>query len=83
MKISSQVLSNITAAGHVKSEGAELHWDRCSLSTSALLPIIPPTAPHSSSCGAGTVGQIVADVPGGLSLIPTQEKIYYGNSLRE
>jgi hypothetical protein len=35
------------------------------------LPIlIPPTAPHSSSSiiRAGTVGQIVADVPSGLSL---------------
>jgi hypothetical protein len=36
------------------------------------LPIlIPPTAPHSS--GAGTIGQLVADVPSGLSLIPRQE----------
>jgi hypothetical protein len=32
------------------------------------LPIlIPPSAPHSSSSGAGTVGQLVADVPSGLS----------------
>jgi hypothetical protein len=36
------------------------------------LPIlIPPTAPHSSSSGAGTIGQIVADVPNGPSLTPT------------
>jgi hypothetical protein len=39
------------------------------------LPIlIPPTAPHSSSSsGAGTIGQLVADVPSGLSLTPLQE----------
>jgi hypothetical protein len=38
------------------------------------LPIlIPPTAPHSSSSssGAGTIGQLVADVPRGLNLNPT------------
>jgi hypothetical protein len=36
------------------------------------LPIlIPPTAPHSS--GAGTIDQLVADVPSGLSLTPPQE----------
>jgi hypothetical protein len=33
------------------------------------LPIlIPQTTPYSSSSGAGTVGQLVADVPSGLSL---------------
>jgi hypothetical protein len=39
------------------------------------LPVlIPPTAPHSSSSsGAGTRGQLVADVPSGLSLTPKQE----------
>jgi hypothetical protein len=38
------------------------------------LPIlIPPIAPHSSSSGAGTIGQLVADVPSGLSLTPPQE----------
>jgi hypothetical protein len=39
------------------------------------LPIlIPPTAPHSSSLSrGGTMGQIVADVPSGLSLTPPQE----------
>jgi hypothetical protein len=37
------------------------------------LPIvILPTAPHSSS-GDGTIGQIVSDVPSGVSLIPLQE----------
>jgi hypothetical protein len=37
------------------------------------LPIlIPPTAPHLSS-GAGTIGQLVADVPSGLSLTPPKE----------
>jgi hypothetical protein len=37
------------------------------------LPIlIPPTTPHSSS-GAGTIGQIVADVPSGPSLTPPRE----------
>jgi hypothetical protein len=37
------------------------------------LPIlIPPTAPHSAlPSGAGTMGQLVADVPSGLT--PTQE----------
>jgi hypothetical protein len=34
--------------------------------------LIPLTAPHSSS-GAGTRGQLVADVPNGLSLTPPQE----------
>jgi hypothetical protein len=35
------------------------------------LPILfPATAPSSSSSGAGTIGQLVADVPSGLSLIP-------------
>jgi hypothetical protein len=29
--------------------------------------LIPPTAPHPSSSGAGTVGQPVAGVPSGLS----------------
>jgi hypothetical protein len=38
------------------------------------LPIlIPPTAPHTSSSGAGTIGQLVADVPSGLRLTPPQE----------
>jgi hypothetical protein len=39
------------------------------------LPIlIPPTAPlSSSSSGAGTIGQLVAEVPSGLSLTPPQE----------
>jgi queuine/archaeosine tRNA-ribosyltransferase len=37
------------------------------------LPLIPPTAPHSLS-GVGTIGQIVADVPNGLSLTPAQEE---------
>jgi hypothetical protein len=36
------------------------------------LPIlVPPTAPHSS--GAGTIGQLAADVPSGLSLTPPHE----------
>jgi hypothetical protein len=39
------------------------------------LPIIPPTAPHSSSSGAGTVSQTVAAVPSGLSLTPPQSLI--------
>jgi hypothetical protein len=37
------------------------------------LSIVPPTAEHSSSCGAGTVGQTVAGVPSGLSHTPPQE----------
>jgi hypothetical protein len=37
------------------------------------LPIItPPTVPHSSSSGAGTIGQLVADVTRGLSFTPSQ-----------
>jgi hypothetical protein len=35
--------------------------------------LIPPTAPHSSSSGAGKTDQTVADVPSGLSLTPPQE----------
>jgi hypothetical protein len=35
------------------------------------LPVdIPPTDTHHLSSGAGTVGQLVADVPNGLSLTP-------------
>jgi hypothetical protein len=38
------------------------------------LPIvIPPTAPHSSSSGVGTIGQLLADIPSELSLNPSQE----------
>jgi hypothetical protein len=39
------------------------------------LPIlIPPTAPHSSSViWSGTIGQLVTDVPSGLSLSPPQD----------
>jgi hypothetical protein len=39
------------------------------------LPIlIPPATPHSSSSsGTATIGQLVADVPSGLSLTPPQE----------
>jgi hypothetical protein len=35
--------------------------------------LIPTTAPHSSSTGAGTIGQLVVDVPSGLRLSPFQE----------
>jgi hypothetical protein len=43
------------------------------------LPIlIPPTAPHTHthhlSSGAGTIGQIVAHIPSGLSLTPPQKE---------
>jgi hypothetical protein len=40
------------------------------------LPIlIPPTAPQSSLSSAdGTIDQLVADLPSGLSLTPPQEK---------
>jgi hypothetical protein len=39
------------------------------------LPVlIPPTDPHSSSSGAGTIGQLVANVPSGLSH-PTPKKL--------
>jgi hypothetical protein len=37
------------------------------------LPIlIQPTSAHLSSSGAAIIGQLVADVPSGLSLIPPQ-----------
>jgi hypothetical protein len=32
--------------------------------------VIPPTAQHSSSSGAAKVGQLVADIPSGVSLTP-------------
>jgi hypothetical protein len=32
--------------------------------------LIPPTAPHSYSSGAGTVGPVVAGVPSGFSPSP-------------
>jgi hypothetical protein len=39
------------------------------------LPILnPPNAPHPLSSGAGTVGQIVADLPSGLSPLPHEIK---------
>jgi hypothetical protein len=37
---------------------------------------IPLTAPYSSSSGAATVGQTVADVPSGLSLIPPPRSLH-------
>jgi hypothetical protein len=40
------------------------------------LPIRIPTAPHSSTSGAGTIGQLVTEVPSGLSLTPPQYTIY-------
>jgi hypothetical protein len=39
------------------------------------LLIIPPTAPHSSSSGTGTIGQIVADILIELILTPYQKKL--------
>jgi hypothetical protein len=45
------------------------------IGASFLVPIlILPTAPQSSSA-AGTIGQIVIDVPSGLSLTPTPYKL--------
>jgi hypothetical protein len=47
------------------------HWGRFSPSTSVF-----PANSHSTdypSSGAGTIGQILADVPSGLSLTPPQE----------
>jgi hypothetical protein len=37
--------------------------------------LIPPTTPHSSSFGAGTIGQLVANVPSGLSLSPQPQEL--------
>jgi hypothetical protein len=34
------------------------------------LPMIPPTAYHRPSSGAGTIGQIMSDAPSGFSLTP-------------
>jgi hypothetical protein len=50
------------------------HWSRFSPSTSACLSFhrLLHTHHHPSS-GAGTIGQIVGDLPSGLSLTPTQE----------
>jgi hypothetical protein len=51
----------------------EWHWGTFSPSTS-----VSPTNCHSTDCstfiiGTGTIGQLVADVPRGLSLTPPQE----------
>jgi hypothetical protein len=52
---------------------AKWHWDRISSSTSDSYDIfIPSTVPHSTSPGAATIGQLVADVPSGLTLTPPQ-----------
>jgi hypothetical protein len=53
----------------------EWHWAGFLRVLRFPLPIlIPPTAPHSSSSSiARTIGQLVADVPSGLSLTPPQE----------
>jgi hypothetical protein len=37
------------------------------------LPIIPLTAPHSATSGAGAVGQTVAEVPSRPNLTPPKE----------
>jgi hypothetical protein len=48
------------------------------------LPIlIPPTASQSSSSGADTVGQLVADVPSGISLTPHLEITYMKRGPKE
>jgi hypothetical protein len=53
----------------------KFYWGRFLRVLRFPLPIlIPPTVPHSSSwSGADTIGQLVADVPSGLSLTPPQE----------
>jgi hypothetical protein len=51
---------------------AKCHWGRFSPSTYISSAIfIPPT--HHLSSGSGKIGQLVADVPSGLSLIPHEE----------
>jgi hypothetical protein len=40
-----------------------------------LLNLIPPIALHSSSSFAGTIGQVVAQVPTGFSFTPAEETI--------
>jgi hypothetical protein len=43
-----------------------------------LLPIITPTAPHSSSSSAAdTIGEIVSNVRSGLSLTTTTKNYYH------
>jgi hypothetical protein len=65
-----------TVSGRVRSCGTKWHWGRFSLSTS----VSPANShfhrllhTHYLSSGAGTIGQLVADVPSGLSLTPPQE----------
>jgi hypothetical protein len=74
-------MNNPTAAARVRSQvrSCRICGGKCGTGAGFLrvlrfpLPIlIPPTTPHSSS-GAGTIGQILADVPSGLSLTPLQE----------
>jgi hypothetical protein len=60
-----------TAAARVRAQvmscgicGGQWHWGRFSPNTSV--------SPHSTS-GADTIGQLVADIPNGLTLTPPQE----------
>jgi hypothetical protein len=46
------------------------------------LPIIPLTAPLSSSSGAGTIGQMVADIKW-TRLTPPQEKVTRHTSVHQ
>jgi hypothetical protein len=76
-----------TAAARVRARSGrvgflvnKVAWGRVFPSTWVSLPIlISPTAPHSSSSssllfsGTGTIGQLVADVPSGLSLTQPQQ----------
>jgi hypothetical protein len=74
-----------TAAARLRARSHvmwDLRWTKCQRSKFSL-SIIPPTAPHSLSSGAGIIGQTVADVPSGLSPTPSQklkEKLVSGDS---
>jgi hypothetical protein len=60
------------------------YWGRFSPSTSVppANSLITPTTAHHLSSGAGTIGQIVTDVPSGLSLTRCGER-HVNNDERE
>jgi hypothetical protein len=70
------------SSGHVEFEVDKAELGQVLSILRFPVPIIPPNAPHSSSSGVGTVGQIVTDVPNGLILTPPKDtKKQYGVSI--